>query len=32
MLATHDPALMTRLLDFRARQSQVASAMTQDLK
>ena len=32
MLATHDPALLARLLDFRARQSQAALAMTQDLK
>jgi 5-(carboxyamino)imidazole ribonucleotide mutase len=32
MLATHDPALRQKLLDFRARQTAAAQAMTQDLK
>lgn len=32
MLANEDPALRQRLLDFRARQTEAARAMTQDLK
>jgi 5-(carboxyamino)imidazole ribonucleotide mutase len=32
MLANEDPALRQRLLDFRARQTAAARAMTQDLK
>jgi 5-(carboxyamino)imidazole ribonucleotide mutase len=32
MLATNDPALRLKLLDFRARQTAKAQAMTQDLK
>ena len=32
MLATNDPALRMKLLDFRARQTAAARAMTQDLK
>jgi 5-(carboxyamino)imidazole ribonucleotide mutase len=32
MLANEDPALRLRLLDFRARQTAAARAMTQDLK
>lgn len=32
MLANEDPALHQRLLDFRARQTAAARAMTQDLK
>jgi 5-(carboxyamino)imidazole ribonucleotide mutase len=32
MLASHDPALRQRLLDFRTHQTAAARAMTQDLK
>ncbi len=32
MLANHDPGLLLKLIDFRARQTEAARAMTQDLK
>jgi len=32
MLATHDPALRQRLLEFRARQSEAARAMNRDIE